>query len=199
MQYTEIFQLKIIKFHWKKNDFCYILAQDIHCGYTEAVLTRTHNVCFGTKIRKICIPLQTPGWLYKRWGEGGRYEGVYILWTRFLMFMSNHSFIFCARMVIGILHFIPDSMIQMSCLMRKQTISIGENKDADPLRGNSEADQRLCFRYTDSTIPLLSKSKISSHYPSSVTVQPGLCWTWSEPKLSVFSCTGSYCTSFQIP
>ena len=29
-------------------------------------------------------------------------------------------------------------------------------------RLNREADQRLCFRYTDSTIPLLSKSKISS-------------------------------------
>ena len=25
------------------------------------------------------------------------------------------------------------------------------------------ADQRPCFRYTDSTIPLLSKSEISSH------------------------------------
>ena len=25
-----------------------------------------------------------------------------------------------------------------------------ENKDADQLRGNREADQRLCFRYTDS-------------------------------------------------
>ena len=39
---------------------------------------------------------------------------------------------------------------------------ICENKDADQLRGNHEADQRLCFRYTDSTIPLLSESKISS-------------------------------------
>ena len=29
-------------------------------------------------------------------------------------------------------------------------------------RSNCEADQRLCFRYTDSTITLLSKSKISS-------------------------------------
>ena len=28
--------------------------------------------------------------------------------------------------------------------------------------GNREADQRLCFHYTDSTIPILSKSKISS-------------------------------------
>ena len=26
--------------------------------------------------------------------------------------------------------------------------------------GNREADQRLCYRYTDSTIPLLSKSEI---------------------------------------
>ena len=34
-------------------------------------------------------------------------------------------------------------------------------KDADQLRGDREADQRLCFRYTDSTIPLLSDSEIS--------------------------------------
>ena len=27
---------------------------------------------------------------------------------------------------------------------------------------NCEADQRLCFRYSDSTVPLLPKSKISS-------------------------------------
>ena len=40
--------------------------------------------------------------------------------------------------------------------------NIGENKDADQLCGNREADQRLCFRYLDSTIPLLPKSKISS-------------------------------------
>ena len=39
--------------------------------------------------------------------------------------------------------------------MGKPTICIGENKDADQLRGNREADQRLCFRYSDSTIPLL--------------------------------------------
>ena len=44
----------------------------------------------------------------------------------------------------------------------KTTICIGENKGADQLRGNREADQRLCFRYSDSTIPLLLKSEISS-------------------------------------
>ena len=41
--------------------------------------------------------------------------------------------------------------------MRKPDFCICENKDADQLRGNREADRRLCFRYTDSTIPLLSK------------------------------------------
>ena len=39
--------------------------------------------------------------------------------------------------------------------MRKLAINICENKDADQLRGNREDDQRLCFRYTDSIIPLL--------------------------------------------
>ena len=41
--------------------------------------------------------------------------------------------------------------------MGKATICIGENKDADQLRSNCEADQHLCFRYSDSTIPLFSK------------------------------------------
>ena len=46
--------------------------------------------------------------------------------------------------------------------MGKQTICIGENKGADQLCGNREADQLLCFRYSDSTIPPLLNSKISS-------------------------------------
>ena len=75
--------------------------------------------------------------------------------------------------------------------MGKPTKCLGKNKGADQLRSNCEADQRLCFRYTDSTIPLLSNSKISSLYPSTVTVQPCLCQTWSEPKLLVFSRKGS--------
>ena len=46
--------------------------------------------------------------------------------------------------------------------MRKPDFGTCENKDADELHGNPEADQRLCFRNTDSAIPLLSKSEISS-------------------------------------
>ena len=48
--------------------------------------------------------------------------------------------------------------------MGKPTICIGENKDADQLRGNREADQRLCFRLSDSTIAFLLKSEASSSF-----------------------------------
>ena len=73
--------------------------------------------------------------------------------------------------------------------MRKPAFSICENKDADQLRGNREADQRLCFRYIDKTIPLLPIYEISSLSPSYVTVQPGLCPTWSETAKTVFLTT----------
>ena len=76
--------------------------------------------------------------------------------------------------------------------MGKPTICICENKDADQLRGNREADQRLCFRYSDSTIPLLFKSEISSFYLFSVTVRVSLCRTCSETTLLVFPRGGSF-------
>ena len=79
--------------------------------------------------------------------------------------------------------------------MGKPTICIGDNKDADQLRGNSEADQRLCFRYTDSTIPLLLKLEISSFLLFSVLVQAGLCLTCSETTLLVFPRGGSNAVS----
>ena len=76
----------------------------------------------------------------------------------------------------------------MSRVVRKPEFCLCENKDADQLRGNPEADQRLCFRYSDSTIPLLPKSEIPSPSPSSVVVQPGLCRSWSEtPKTGFFT------------
>ena len=53
MQYTEIFiAIKMKIFSSKSLIFFLIFAQNIDCGYTlepldEAVLTRTHNLCFG--------------------------------------------------------------------------------------------------------------------------------------------------------
>ena len=60
--------------------------------------------------------------------------------------------------------YIVNAMVNddMSLVLRKPVICICENKDADQLRGNREADQRLCFRNTPSTIPLLPKHEISS-------------------------------------
>ena len=52
--------------------------------------------------------------------------------------------------------------LQWSLVVRKPDFCICENKEADQLRGNREADQRLCFRYTDSTISLLPKYEIPS-------------------------------------
>ena len=55
-------------------------------------------------------------------------------------------------------------------------IAYAQNKGTDQLCGysNRAADQRLCFDYKDSTIPLLPKSEISSLQPSRVAVQPGV-------------------------
>ena len=44
----------------------------------------------------------------------------------------------------------------------------------------------FAVRYIDCTIPLLPKSGISSLWPSSVIVQPGLCCTWSETQKTGF-------------
>ena len=87
-------------------------------------------------------------------------------------FGGGDTFILCNR--ITVVH------VYMSLVMRKPDFSICENKDADQFRGNREADQRLCFRYTDSSIPLLPNCEFSSLQPFSVAVQPGLCRTWSE-------------------
>ena len=80
--------------------------------------------------------------------------------------------------------------------MRKPAFCICENKDADQLRGNREADQRLCFRYIDSTIPLLSKYEISSishllWLYSPVCVGPG-----RKPRRPVFAQRGSFILVF---
>ena len=76
--------------------------------------------------------------------------------------------------------------------MRKPFFCICENKDADQLRGNREADQRLCFRYTDSTTLyfLNPKFQTSSHLLwlySLVCIGPG-----RKPRRPVFSERGSF-------
>ena len=91
--------------------------------------------------------------------------------------------------------------------MGKPTICICENKGADQLRGNREADQRLCFRYSDSTIPLLLTAKLISAFVFATRIVQFLfylnpkfqasssflllCRTCSETTLLVFPRGGS--------
>ena len=80
----------------------------------------------------------------------------------------------------------------MSLVMRKPAFCTYENKDTDQLRSNCEADRRLCFRYTDSAIPLLPKPKFQASSRllwlySPVCVEPG-----QKPRRPVFSQRGSY-------
>ena len=75
--------------------------------------------------------------------------------------------------------------------MRKPAFCICENKDADQFRGNREADQRLCFRYTDNTTlfflnPKFQKSSHLLWLYSPICVGPGL-----KPRRPVFSQRGS--------
>ena len=76
--------------------------------------------------------------------------------------VSSEAQLICAFVLAYAKCMFSHDMAHMSLVVRKRASCICENKDADQLRGNREADQRLCFRYTESTIPLLSKSEISS-------------------------------------
>ena len=69
MQYTENFLVIKMQIF----DIFLIFAQNI------AVLMSTHNLCFGVKIRKIGIPLQTPVFYIKV-----GFKGVFITRTCFL-------------------------------------------------------------------------------------------------------------------
>ena len=61
----------------------------------------------------------------------------------------------------------------MSRAIRKSGFCLCENKGTDQLRGNREADQRLCFYYSDRTIPLLQDSSTSLWLYKPICVAPG--------------------------
>ena len=98
-------------------------------------------------------------------------------------FLCSTDFHFWPALMVFTPHFMWRLFHQMSRHMGKPTICMCENKDADQLRSNCEADQHLCFRYSNSTLPLLLKSEISSFWLFSVSVQLGLCRTCSETTL----------------
>ena len=63
--------------------------------------------------------------------------------------------------------------------MRKTGFCLGESKGADQLRSNCEADQRLCFRYTDSIISLIfmppTLKKLEGHIAFGLSVCLSVC------------------------
>ena len=74
----------------------------------------------------------------------------------------------------------------MSHIMRKPYFCLCENKDADQLHSNCEADQRLCFRYTDSTFFFFlhrkfQASRLLLRLYRPVCIRPGL-----KPRRPVF-------------
>ena len=116
--------------------FFLFLLQNIACGYPQ-------SLCFEQKQEKYQnFSVENFQFLELK-------KSLFIAWASFRNgdFSYGHS---------DLIH------VCLSRLMGKPTICLDENKGADQLRGNREADQRLCFRYSDSTIPLLLKSQISS-------------------------------------
>ena len=79
----------------------------------------------------------------------------------FLFVISHLDFESRILVLIGFTEF-PVIDLSLSLVVRKPAFCICENKGADLLRGNREADQRLCFHYIDGTIPLLPMYAISS-------------------------------------
>ena len=71
--------------------------------------------------------------------------------------------------------------------MRKPVYAIYEQQRRRSACGSAQSDQRLCFRWLDSIISLLSISKISSLYLASVAAQAGWSLPWSQTPEDRFS------------
>ena len=122
------------------------------------------------------VPMEARSWSGVSWSEGSPDQKLQDLHYKLVNLKDDMTKL--NEESGGQLLFVSSSY--MSLIMRKPAFCICENKDADQLRGNREAVQHFCFCYTDSTIPVLLKSKISSLKPSSVAVQPRRL-VFSEP------------------
>ena len=78
---------------------------------------------------------------------------------------------------------------EMSHVMRKPVHAICEQQRRRSACASAQSDQRLCFRWLDSMIPLLAIAEISSPSYSS---RPVCVLTGRKPRRQVFSWRGSY-------
>ena len=91
-------------------------------------------------------------------------------WYSRIGFFSLHvsisvQLLLICKVIVEWSQFVTDFFLDqfnLSRVVRKLAFCICENIDVDQLRGNREVDQRLCFRYIASTIPLLPINEISS-------------------------------------
>ena len=94
-----------------------------------------------TVFQVCCIVFQAdPSTLGSQWQSSTEYLGLHL----FGAFQQKRSLIHCCR---------------LEPRHEKISFCICDNKGKDQLRSNCAADQRLCFRYKDSTIHLLHKSE----------------------------------------
>ena len=77
----------------------------------------------------------------------------------------------------------------MSHVMRKPVKPYSNNKGADQPAHPCNLISAFVVRGLDSVIPLVSMSKISSLYLTSVAAQAGFCLTWSETPKTGFLVT----------
>ena len=110
---------------------------------------------------------------------------------------SNHTSAFMFKNKMKMIYTYPckPQLYYMSRVMRNPAFCKCENKATDHLCGKRRtADQRLCFRYTDSVIPLLPKSEISSLKSSHLLLlySPVCVGPGRKPLRPVFSQRGSY-------
>ena len=63
-------------------------------------------------------------------------------------------------------------------------MAFANNKGVDQ---PAQSDQRLSFRWLDSIMPILAKSKISRLYLAPEVEQAGLCLIWSQTPKDRFS------------
>ena len=86
----------------------------------------------------------------------------------------------------------------LSGVVRKPAFCICENKDADQLWGNHEADQRLCFRYTDR--PLAIFCGCTARFVSDLVGNPEDRFSHNEAQsnLGVQYCPDLYVFKFRL-
>ena len=112
-------------------------------------------------------------------------------WSHVMVCLYDTFFLFRAQTRCLLSSFSAKINLKLSRVMRKPAFCICENKDADQLRGNREADQRLCFatRIVQSLYFLSPKFQFTSRLVwlySPVYVRPG-----RKPRRTVFSQRGS--------